>query len=71
MPVAYLTVAVLSGLSMAMMWVYAGGGVWTALLVYILSGNLVLFGMIVRAIRRAMNDRSDATQPCDEQYPAK
>ena len=48
MPVAYLTAAVLSGAMMTMLWIYSGGGWWYGALVYILSGNLVLWGLILR-----------------------
>lgn len=61
MPVAYLTTAVLSGLMMALMWILADGGWWSALLVYVLSGNLVLAALLCRvALRRETPDLTNA-----------
>lgn len=71
MPVAYLTAAVLSALSMAMLWLYAGGGWWTAALVYVLSGNLVLWGLILRAALRSDGKADAATPPDDAPQTAK
>ena len=52
MPVAFLTAAVLSGLTMALLWLYASGGWISAFFVYVLSGNLVLWGLIARVVLR-------------------
>jgi len=52
MSVGYLVTAVLSALTMSMLWLYVGGAWWSAVIVYVLSGNLVMVGLVFRAYWR-------------------
>lgn len=52
MPVAYLTAAVCSAFTLALIWVFTGGGWLSAFFIYVISGNLVLGGFILRVYFR-------------------
>jgi cytochrome b561 len=67
MSVAYLIAAVFSGLTMALIWLYADGAWWSAILVYIMSGNLVLAGLVLRVLWRKPDSEPDATPERGEQ----
>lgn len=66
MPVAYIMVAVCSGLTTALIWLFLDGAWWSAFLVYVLTGNLMIAAMVVRAIFR---DEDRAAMPSDDERP--
>lgn len=55
MPVAYLMVAVCSGLTTALMWLYMDGAWLSAFLVYVLTGNLMIGAILLGSIFRKSN----------------
>ncbi|MEM6940597.1 MAG: hypothetical protein AAF943_11675 [Pseudomonadota bacterium] len=73
MPIAYLSAAVLSGLTTALLWLYADGSFWGAFLVYVLTGNLVIAGLVAHVafrIATAPEEEKSATRDDAETPPA-
>lgn len=52
MPIALLTVAMAFGLFCAAGWLIAGGGLLSAFLVYVMSGNLAVVAVLGRVYLR-------------------
>lgn len=52
MPIALLSAATFVGLICAAIWVLAGGGWLSAVLVYVLSGNLAIAAILGRILLR-------------------
>ncbi|MEP5730072.1 MAG: hypothetical protein ABJL67_11965 [Sulfitobacter sp.] len=53
MPVAFLMAALCSGLTMALVWFAMGGTALGAFVVYVLSGHLILAGLLAHAAFRS------------------
>lgn len=64
MPVAYLMVAVCSGLTTALIWLFLDGSWLSAFMVYVLTGNLMIAAMLARVAFR--KQRPTATPSSDD-----
>lgn len=58
MPTGLLTAAVFAGVILATLWLILGGGVLTALGIYVVSGNLLIIGLLAGHLFRSGTDLS-------------
>lgn len=57
MHIGLLTAAVFAGFVLATLWLVLGGGVLTALGIYVVSGNLLVIGFFASQLFRAGSDQ--------------
>ena len=54
MQIGLLIAAVCAGLILATLWLATGGSIFAALGIYVVSGNLLMIGLLIHVIRREL-----------------